>query len=233
MILLFLSLPLQELQGWSSILRVQISVWRWLTLSRRVFVFQLQFYKLGRQISSQLIHLLKLLFLGFLPMARRVGFLIPLLLSPYSVFLFHFPIEVKFASTSKASIWIWSRVRDFLSLRVNPNFGSKTTLAAACGGLVSIGRLLYNLLNVFMNSKTSSLCFFSLHWIQWGCTRGPFFLWICPALCAEFLPYFLTSHIYCNDKLSCIYCVKATRLGHLFLGWSIFSVHVWIYLCER
>ena len=49
----------------------------------------------------------------------------PFLLLMGSCFPVNFPDEVKLASTSSASIWIWSRVRDFLSLKVNPKLDSK------------------------------------------------------------------------------------------------------------
>lgn len=75
-----------------------------------------------------------------------------------------FPTEVKFSSTSRASTWSWSKVRDFLSLRVKQNLDSKaptnTTREAAWGGFISPGRLLYYLLNVFMSFEISSFGFF-------------------------------------------------------------------------
>lgn len=86
----------------------------------------------------------------------------PLLLSPWSVLPLHFLVEVKFSLTSKETTWIWSKERDFLSLRVKPKYGSKdpakTTLETTYGGLILAGRVLYNLLNLFMNLDTSSLC---------------------------------------------------------------------------
>lgn len=95
---------------------------------------------------------------------REDAYFFPFIFSWGSFLPIDFLAKVKFSSPSRESSWSWSKVWNLLSLRVKLKSDSRaltnTTQEVAWGGFFSIGRLLYYLLDLFMNSDISSSSFF-------------------------------------------------------------------------
>jgi len=70
------------------------------------------------------------------------------------------PTATRFASISKSSVLISSRVVDLISFNVNPKYYSnalaKVIFSPVEGGLISTRRLLQSLFNLLMKSTTLS-----------------------------------------------------------------------------
>ena len=209
LIQLFLSFPWKYLKWRPSILWVITPVVVWAFCLERFFFSSSRFLTLCDKILMILSISSHFSSGDYLALPKKDTSSLPLLFSIGSDFPLDFPTEVKFASTSSASIWSWSKLRDFLSLRVKPKSDSKalkiSTWAVAGGGFISLSRLLHCLLNLFINSEISSFGFFlkALKYVR----RYPWFLFshlICvkgfsssfeivmDALCRD-LNYFLAS----------------------------------------